>query len=645
MVFGLKRLQIALIAACCGLWAYGAQAGTTVRTIQSAGSTQIKNAAPGRDGFQPSLDKFNLQDGPQLDALARSSASVALYRNRMINRSIARSRGLGESISGEDMQAQAARLQSRLLGSFDGLTMRDERLASGGNQLPLEPPDQSLCVGNGFVVEAVNAAIRIVDTSGKALSDVAALNSFYGYAPAIDRSTGRYGPSVFDPVCYFDPQLKRFFQLASTWQTDPVTGAPNGVSSLDLAVSNSADPRDPWTIYRIPAQNDGTQGTPANTTCPCYGDYPHIGADEHGIYLTTNEYSFVSGFNSAQIYALSKRDLVKDVAKVTMVQIDTKDYLLEGNPGFTVWPAVSPRGDFSRANRGTEFFLSSLAIFNEFGTENRLRVWALSNTSSLNSNRPDLTLAESVVKVRGYGVPPSAEQKAGPTPLADCLNDTTLVTPAGVGCWNFLFDKRPRKSLTPQLLDTSDSRMQQVFYTGGRLYGALGTAVNIKGAEQAGIAYYAIRPFAQNGSVVGVVEHQGKFGLVGNNLSYPAIAALPNGRGVISFTLAGKDHFPSAAYMMLGPNGHEGPVNIAAAGKGPYDGSSGYAAYDRFTAAARWGDYGAAAVDGDDIWIASEYVAQSCSLAAYADPAAFGSCGGTRVALGNWATRISRIKP
>ena len=32
-------------------------------------------------------------------------------------------------------------------------------------------------------------------------------------------------------------------------------------------------------------------------------------------------------------------------------QIDTIDNLREGNPGFTVWPAVSPAGDFEDANR------------------------------------------------------------------------------------------------------------------------------------------------------------------------------------------------------------------------------------------------------------------------------------------------------
>ncbi|MEO7007870.1 MAG: hypothetical protein ABI156_01865, partial [Caldimonas sp.] len=115
-------------------------------------------------------------------------------------------------------------------------------------------------------------------------------------------------------------------------------------------------------------------------------------------------------------------------------------------------------------------------------------------------------------------------------------------------------------------------------------------------------------------------------------------------RGVIAFTLVGADHFPSAAYVQLGANGHEGPVRIAADGKGPDDGFTGYEAYNPGTSNARWGDYGAAVVDGNDIWIASEYIGQSCTLATYVS-APFGTCNATRVALGNWGTRISRLRP
>ena len=54
---------------------------------------------------------------------------------------------------------------------FDALDHADQRLAGTGKyantQFSLEPPDQGLCVGNGFVVETVNTAFAVYDSKGK----------------------------------------------------------------------------------------------------------------------------------------------------------------------------------------------------------------------------------------------------------------------------------------------------------------------------------------------------------------------------------------------------------------------------------------------------------------------------------------------
>ena len=68
---------------------------------------------------------------------------------------------------------------------FDGLNHFDQRSAGTGDyvntQFSLEPPDQALCVGNGFVVEAVNNAARVRSGSGADLSGVVALSEFWGF--------------------------------------------------------------------------------------------------------------------------------------------------------------------------------------------------------------------------------------------------------------------------------------------------------------------------------------------------------------------------------------------------------------------------------------------------------------------------------
>ena len=48
--------------------------------------------------------------------------------------------------------------------------------------------------------------------------------------------------------------------------------------------------------------------------------------------------------------------------------------------------------------------------------------------------------------------------------------------------------------------------------------------------------------------------------------------------------------------------------------------------------------------DGNNVWFASEYIGQTCTLAQYLT-APIGSCGGTRTSLANWGTRISKVTP
>jgi hypothetical protein len=112
----------------------------------------------------------------------------------------------------------------------------------------------------------------------------------------------------------------------------------------------------------------------------------------------------------------------------------------------------------------------------------------------------------------------------------------------------------------------------------------------------------------------------------------------------MAFTLVGDGYFPSAAYAAFDGRTGAGAIYLAKAGLGPQDGFTGYKALVGDPPRPRWGDYGATAVDGSNIWIASEYIGQTCTLAQY-EATPFGSCGGTRTALANWGTRISLIKP
>jgi hypothetical protein len=537
--------------------------------------------------------------------------------------------------------------------TFLGLNHRDQRLANGGNQFSVEPPDQGLCVGGGYVVEATNSVLRVFDTSGTPLTGVQDLNTFFGYEAAINRTTGAVGADVIDPICYYDPDNDRFVVAITTLQHEGTTNAFNGKNTIDVAVSNAGDPRGAWTVYHIPAQNDGTDGTPnhgctldGTTPGPCFQDYPHIGADRYGVYITTNEYDlFGPAYNASQIFALSKAQLAAHPASIAVTLVENLH--VDALPGFTVWPANSPVGLYSTERNGTEYLLSTIADVCPFAycTAKRIGLWAVTNTASLDTLTPALGITSRTINTQTYVDPPKANQKPGSTPLGDCLNDNSLFGP-GLGCWLLFFNPpatwQPEVESTP---DANDTRMQQTWYANGMLWGSAATGVQVGGQVKAGIAWFAVSPKINgSGKVEGQVKQQGYLALANNNLTYPAIAIGASGKGAIAFTVLGGDHYPSAGYAPIDASGSVGAIHVAAEGLGPADGFTSYKAFVGDPPRTRWGDYGAAVTDGTSIWIASEYIAQTCTLTEYLT-GAIGSCGGTRTSLGNWATRISKLAP
>jgi hypothetical protein len=606
--------------------------------------------------------------------------------------------GGGPSVAG----AQRAKANPTFNFGFEGLNHYQQRYARGGNQFSVEPPDQGMCVGNGYVVEVVNDVFNVFSAStGQSLlpdntaTNIVAgfprnvnhavdLNSFYGYAPAINRTTGVRGEFVTDPSCLYDAATQRFFVVVLSLDSHvpgPCQGVFSCVNHLDLAVSKTSDPTGAWNIYKIDVTNDGTNTGGVNPG-PYLGDYPHMGADANGIYLTTNAYPWhTNGFAGAQIYALSKAQLAAGAANVSMQHFDTSGMVAApseagpAQPGFTVWPAQSPGTQFNVINNGTEYFLSSNAadeaqmpVSGNAGTRssNQLVVWSLTNTASLNTASPALSLSTKLLSVGTYGVPPKAQQPGsnGPptaaVPQGFCLNDvTTLLFSGQTGCWQLLVgaaahNTAPEVVSTP---DSNDTRMQQVTWANGKLWGALDTALNPDGgAQRAGIAWYVVNPSA--GSVV----NQGYLGASGHDFTYPAIGVTTSGRGVMAFTATGDALDPSAAYAPIDALAGVGSWNIVPGGTGaaPDDGFSGYKAQNfPNPKRPRWGDYGAAAVDGSSVWIASEYIAHSCDYTDWGGPFfargsgdnLLGTCAGAghgpggRTALANWSTRISKLTP
>lgn len=452
-----------------------------------------------------------------------------------------------------------------LITSFNGASSRDSAITNFG--LEFEPPDQGLCAGNGLVLEAVNSAFSIYHTDGSIVTGPFNVNVLF------DEGLRAF---TSDPRCYFDKSTKTWFAII-LFINNAGTRA-----RTDIAVNPSGDPTTPWTVYRLEATDDGTQGTPSHPGCPCFGDQPLLGIDQFNLYVSTNEFSILGPqFNGAQIYALSKSDLISLARSVHFVHFDNLG--IGGAIATSVQPAISI------GSPGAEYFLNALDPFGTF--DNRLGVWAMTNRQAVSHGHIP-ALSSLVIISEPYGMPPGAQQKGANS-----------------------------------LLDSGDDRMQQVEYINGSVWGALDTAVTIPNdsAERAGAAWFEVRPrLDSSGQLIkgAAVLNQGYIATLGNYLLYPAMVVSPQDTAAVVMTLSGQDYFPSAVYTELqqGRNNF-GAIHLAAMGTGPYD-----------PKATRWGDYSWATLDPgtNNFWLATEYIPPKSSQ--------------TPDRLRNWGTRVMEVK-
>jgi hypothetical protein len=492
--------------------------------------------------------------------------------------------------------------------AWNGISHRDQRLAGTGaytnTQFSLEPPDQGLCVGNGKVVETVNNALRVYDTSGNALTAVMPLSQVFGLPPEIVRTTLTFGPFISDPKCYFDVATNRFFLTELELEVNSSTGNFTGPSDQLIAVSTTGDPTATWAIYKFSTTDAGRAG------CPCFGDQPLIGADANGFYISTNEFGiFSSAFNGAQLYAISKAALAANAPSPVVTHIDAGPKTLsQGGLAYSVQPATSPDATYATANHGTEYFLSTTdwSAGPAIGVRaNTVEVWALTNTSSLNGT-PNLSLSNIALPSELYAQPPNAVQMNGPTPLADLVHDRL------------------------ELLDTNDDRMNQVVFAAGHLWAGANTAVKPpNGPSVAGIAFFIVKPSDPNGTLTATMAEQGYVGVSSQDVMFPSIGVTPAGKAVMAFSLVGPDFHPSAAYAVISLDSGAGDIHIAGAGALPDDGFTGYDEITPSVGSARWGDYSAAVADvNGNIWMAGEYIPNA-----------------KRTLFANWGTFVSEVTP
>jgi hypothetical protein len=513
------------------------------------------------------------------------------------------------------------------LDSYDSWNLNAITNASTPGNLSAEPPDQALCVGGGYAVEAINDALVVYNTSDNSVA-AGPISLYTAMGVSLDaqpagcdlHSTGPNAcalDAVADPRCIYDSG--KFFVTATHIAYD---GSASDLRLLVLQAGSTSG-----TAYVIPTTNNGTDYStePNDPGCPCYQDQPLLGADGNNIYISGNEFtlSSTSAFDGAYIYAVPKSELtsgppVSNLSSFAWLSVNAA----------SVSPSISPNGAYDTDNGGTEFFLFSLA--GATTPQKKIGVVVLVGTCAIPSIVPTsgcpLDVGGKVARTKAYALSPSASEASGPNPYGQSLSVSTV----------------------PQL-DTGDQRMQQVVYTGGKLYGALTTGITVGGQLQSGILWMSATPRVRvkikrnTGAIkvkVGAKLKSGYIAASGYDLFYPSIAATPSGSVTIAFDISSPSIWPSIGYANV-IGGADQNAHLTAAGIGPDDGFTAYPPYSN--GVGRWGDYTAATIDeSGNFWFGAEYIAQTCDSTEYAGD---DTCGGTRSPYTNWATRITKITP
>ena len=449
--------------------------------------------------------------------------------------------------------------RSGTITGFTGLTDRVNAATIGGE---VESPDLGLAVYDNKVLEVVNNALQVFSANGTALASPVATATFFGT---------RANDNLIDPHAVFDPASGRWFIEELMYSSS--------FNGFAVAVSKTSDPLGAYHVYFVDADTSKMSACAGS----CRPDYPQIGLDKYGVYITANLFSNTTGkFVSAAIYALPKAALEAG-APISYPYFRTQD--------FVVQPAIAAPGTaFETAANGTEYLMSARNIFD--GSSN-LRVYALSNTRDLQTSPNSVTLSFVDVAAESYNSTVPSRQ------------------PDRVGSYG----KSQGATHSPRLDGGYNAFGGGVKYANGNLYAALTMAAkDATGVARNVVAYFVVQPSRLDGGLSASITSQGYVVLPnGYSLSLPALAIDKAGNGVIGTTITNPNAtivggFPSAGFVELRSNAISGNYVVTGAGKATDDGFTGY--NGSVASIARWGDFASAVVDAKTgaYWLANEYI-------------------------------------
>jgi hypothetical protein len=578
----------------------------------------------------------------------------------------------------------------------NGLNAVDSGKILGGD---IEPADQGLCAGNGYVVEDNNVGeILVFDTSLRRKSSVIPLDTLMGL-------TSRGWSSGGDISCLYDYAngghwfFTEFVSSTSESSGGVFSGCFAAVANTcyeGIAVSVGSDPFGPYRVYFLNANyNPSEPGYPY-----LLNDFAKISTTRDAFLLFYDEFPQNpavpglggGGFNGAQEIALNKNALelglpvsLRDGAPNPFftVAIENMGLLPTPNgtclsddlhhlPGITCWYSVIPvqppdPTQYDDSHGGSGFMMESLDFYGQ--GDDRIAVFDWTGLENLNSfdcfscggiHFGGQLFSDTLFY---YGEGFLAAQKSGPIPLGDECGAAGLsvaIPPATT----------PPASCPESGIATNGDNFTQASQAQGNLWGAISTEIGQTYSSEAspevhqGAAYWVIGTESFDRSGFFTLSRQGYVSPQHEDLAFPAMAAEGleedggNGRAIMTFTLSGNGgptgaddggFYPSTAYGRLTStsNGLLGSaVNIVDLGQSPQDGFTEYDGYPGPTRP-RWGDYSNAIFlpwSGGKIYFATNYI-QYPNCVGSAFTLTLGTCDGTRDGFANWGTSMNLVVP
>jgi hypothetical protein len=166
----------------------------------------------------------------------------------------------------------------------------------GIQQTTYNPPSSNIAAGPQDIIQIVNSTVARYDRTGKQTNITDLTQWFAGFYPALVCNS--LTCTLGDVNINYDQMHGRFIMTVNALDRIALT------SYLLVSVSNGATYASGWTNFALSERTDG------QTITNNWADFPQVGIDNVALYVTSNQFSFVSfTFQYAKLRIIKKSDL------------------------------------------------------------------------------------------------------------------------------------------------------------------------------------------------------------------------------------------------------------------------------------------------------------------------------------------------